>query len=62
MFNLFSKTFVVTLNSLRLYCLMRLCETKLTLLKYKLELNSKHNRNTSITKRFDHAQLHVKIP
>jgi len=26
-----------------------------------LELNSRHNRNPIITKRIDHAQLHVKI-
>jgi len=61
MFNLFSKTFVITLTFLRLYCLMRLCQIKLTSLKYKIELNCKHNRNPSITKLIDHAQLHVKI-
>jgi len=26
-----------------------------------MELNRKHNRNPSITKLIDHAQLHVKI-
>jgi len=26
-----------------------------------MELNCKHNRNPSITKRIDHAQPHVKI-
>ena len=61
MFNLFRKTFVVTLNLLRLYCLMRLCQIELTSLKYKMELNCKHHRNPSITKLLDHAQLHVKI-
>ena len=39
MFNLFRKTFVVTLNLLHIYCLMRLCQIELTSLKYKMELN-----------------------
>jgi len=30
-------------------------------MKYKMELNCKHNRKRSITKLIDHAQLHVKI-
>jgi len=30
-------------------------------MKYEMEINCKHNRNPSITKRIDHAQLHVKL-
>jgi len=30
-------------------------------LKYKIELNCKHNRIPNIEKLFDHAQLHVKV-
>ena len=61
MFNLFLKTSVITLNLLRLYCLMRLCSIQQTSLKYKMELNCKYNRNPSITKLIDHAQQHVKL-
>jgi len=30
-------------------------------LKYKMELNDKHNSKPSITKLIDRAQLHVKV-
>jgi len=61
MFNLCSKTFVATLNLLRLDCLMRLSHIQLTSLKYKMEVNCKQNRNHSVTTLIGHAQLHVKI-